>query len=70
MARLRVEGKEDLVRDTNSGGAIINTNSSQYKHRLKSISATKSDKDQLNKLREEIDELKLLLTQLTDTMPK
>tara|TARA_B100001250_G_C19756894_1_gene770549 strand:+ start:835 stop:1038 length:204 start_codon:yes stop_codon:yes gene_type:complete len=65
----RVEGHSHLYRDENTG-AIINTNSSQYKQRLKSISATKSDKDQLNKLREEIDELKLLLTQLTDTMPK
>tara|TARA_B100000427_G_C15364345_1_gene531345 strand:+ start:517 stop:720 length:204 start_codon:yes stop_codon:yes gene_type:complete len=65
----RVEGHSHLYRDENTG-AIINTNSSQYKQRLRSISATKSDKDQLNKLREEIDELKLLLTQLTDTMPK
>tara|TARA_B100000902_G_scaffold16249_1_gene19405 strand:+ start:5488 stop:5691 length:204 start_codon:yes stop_codon:yes gene_type:complete len=65
----RVEGHSHLYRDENTG-AIINTNGSQYKQRLRSISATKSDKDQLNKLREEIDELKLLLTQLTDTMPK
>ena len=65
----RVEGHSYLYRDENTG-AIINTNSSQYKQRLRTISATKSDKDQLNKLREEIDELKLLLTQLTDTMPK
>ena len=65
----RVEGHSHLYRDENTG-AIINTNSSQYKQRLRSISATKSDKDQLNKLREEIDELKLLLTHLTDTMPK
>ena len=65
----RVEGHSHLYRDENTG-AIINTNSSQYKQSLKSISATKSDKDQINKLREEIDELKLLLTQLTDTMPK
>lgn len=65
----RVEGHSHLYRDENTG-AIINTNSSQYKQRLRTISATKSDKDQLNKLREEIDELKLLLTQLTDTMPK
>tara|TARA_R100001443_G_scaffold116485_1_gene137021 strand:+ start:3301 stop:3504 length:204 start_codon:yes stop_codon:yes gene_type:complete len=65
----RVEGHSHLYRDENTG-AIINTNSSHYKQRLRSISTTKSDKDQLNKLREEIDELKLLLTQLTDTMPK
>ena len=65
----RVEGHSHLYRDENTG-AIINTNSSQYKQRLRSISAIKSDKDELNKLREEIDELKLLLTQLTDTMPK
>ena len=30
MAILRVEGNEDLVRDTNSGGAIINTNRNGY----------------------------------------
>ncbi len=64
-----VKGHPHLYRDENTG-AIINTNSSQYKQRLKSISVIKSDKNELNKLREEIDELKLLLTQLTDTMPK
>tara|TARA_B100000287_G_scaffold23773_2_gene23241 strand:+ start:18821 stop:19024 length:204 start_codon:yes stop_codon:yes gene_type:complete len=61
----RVQGHSHLYRDENTG-AIINTNSSQYKQRLKSLSVTKSDKDELNRLREEIDELKLLLTKLTD----
>ena len=65
----RVEGHSHLYRDENTG-AIINTNSSQYKQRLKSISVINSDKNELNRLREEIDELKLLIRQLTDTMPK
>mgnify|MGYP000084230765 CR=1 FL=1 len=61
----RVEGHSYLYRDENSG-AIINTNDSAYKQRLKSISISKTDKGELNKLREEIDELKILLKKLTD----
>ena len=61
----RVEGHSHLYRDENSG-AIINTNNSAYRQRLKAISISKTDKGELNKLREEIDELKMLLKKLTD----
>ncbi len=60
MARLKVEGHENLVRDMNTG-AIINT---APKPKRKLSEEFKNVQDDLNSLKEEMSEIKSLLKQL------
>ena len=62
---IKVEGYPHLYRDETTG-AIVNTNSMDYTNRLKKISSSKNEKHELNKMREDIDELKGLLRQLLE----
>ena len=58
MARLRVEGKEDLVRDTNSGGAIINTNKNAYQIAKRRAAEAQKQRDEIRGATREINNLK------------
>ena len=60
---IKVEGHQNLYRDENSG-AIINYDSSEYEDYLRNISQKESEKNQLDTMRKEIDELKSLLKEL------
>ena len=60
---IKVEGHQNLYRDENSG-AIINYDSSEYEDYLRNISQKESEKNQLDTMRKEIDELKSLLKDL------
>ena len=73
MARLRVEGKEDLVRDTNSGGAIINTNKNAYQIAKRRAAEAQKQRDEIrgatreiNNLKCEMHEIKSMLKTLLD----
>jgi|TARA_R100000030_G_scaffold66227_1_gene50441 predicted RNase H-like nuclease (RuvC/YqgF family) len=58
MARLRVEGNEDLVRDTNSGGAIINTNRNAYEIAKRRAAEAQKQRDEIRSANREINNLK------------
>ena len=62
---IKVEGHPHLYRDEQTG-AIVNMNGVDYGNRLKQISSSKNEKYKLNKMREDIDELKGLLRQLLE----
>ena len=58
MAILRVEGNEDLVRDTNSGGAIINTNRNAYEIAKRRAAEAQKQRDEIRSANREINNLK------------
>jgi len=60
---IKVEGYQNLYRDEESG-AIINCDSISYKNHLSAISRRESRKKELDFMRKEIDELKLLVKEL------
>ena len=62
---IKVEGHSQLYRDEKTG-AIINHNNTEYQNRLIKIKSTKTQKEDLNKMREDIDELKGPLRQLLE----
>ena len=55
---MRVEGNEDLVRDTNSGGAIINTNRNAYEIEKRRASEAQKQRDEIRGANREINNLK------------
>jgi len=59
---LKVEGHKNLYRNDN--GAIVNTDTIEYNQYLKLKDRRKSEKDELNRLRSEIDEIKSMLKEL------
>lgn len=61
---IKVQGYPGLYRDENTG-AIVNCNDSEYKHRLNKINAVDSQREEINRLRSELDEIKSLLHELT-----
>ena len=61
---IKVPGYPGLYRDENTG-AIVNCNDSEYKHRLNKINAVDSQREEINRLRNELDEIKSLLHELT-----
>ena len=71
MAKLKVEGHDDLVRDTKSNG-IINTNVTDYEKYMARIRARKTQTDQIqdacreiNSIKAEMFEIKELLKGMT-----
>ena len=61
---IRVEGHKNLYRDEKSG-AIINYDSNGYAQYKKMKSLRLSEKSEIESLRAELDELKLVLKELT-----
>lgn len=66
---IRVEGYPNLYRDKKSG-AIINTDNQAYRSRLNTISSSERQKGELDRMKEEIDELKSLVKQLVESKYK
>ena len=73
MAYLKVEGHENLVRDTNSGGAIINTNKNAYQIAKRRAAEAQKQRDEIrgatreiNNLKCEMHEIKSMLKTLLD----
>ncbi len=62
---IKVDGYPHLYRDEKTG-AIINSNNSEYSQRLKILSSIENDKKELKEMREDIDELKILLKKLLE----
>jgi hypothetical protein len=63
MAKLKVEGYTDLVRDTYSNG-IVNTNISEYQLYMKRIKAREKQGDQIRNACKEINNLKAELFEI------
>jgi len=62
---IRVEGYPNLYRDEKTG-AIINCDNSAYNMRLKTITSFENEKNELKRMRDDIDELKDLLKALLE----
>lgn len=60
---IRVKGHQNLYRDENSG-AIINCDSLAYNQYVNALRNRELQKEELNKMKQDIDEIKLLLRQL------
>jgi hypothetical protein len=58
-----IEGHKDLYRDENSG-AIINNNISEYNSYMKLKKQKQNEKNELDLLRSELNEIKTLLKEL------
>tara|TARA_B100000927_G_C16473676_1_gene472526 strand:- start:1668 stop:1871 length:204 start_codon:yes stop_codon:yes gene_type:complete len=58
-----VDGHKNLYRDENSG-AILNTDSSGYNQYMQMKTAKLTQRDELDKIKADIDEIKLLLKQI------
>ena len=58
-----VEGHKNLYRDEDSG-AIVNTDSSGYNQYMQMKSARLTQREELDKMKEDIDEIKFLLKQI------
>ena len=60
---IRVKGHQNLYRDENSG-AIINCDSLAYNQYVNALHNRELKKEELNKMKQDIDEIKSLLKQL------
>ena len=63
MAKLRVEGYGDLIRDTNSN-AIVNSSTSEYKIYMAKYRAREQQSDELRNACKEINTLKAELREI------
>ena len=61
---IKVEGHKNLYR--NDSGAIINTDSTEYNQYMRIKNKKKTEKDEIDRLRNEIDEIKSMLRELTN----
>lgn len=62
---IRVEGHQNLYRDENSG-AIVNCDSVSYNQYLNTLYNRDFQKKELDKMKQDIDEIKSLLRELTN----
>lgn len=65
MSELKVEGYSHLVREEESH-AIVNTDIEQYRLTMKRREIWKSQKEDINKLKGEVSEIKNLLRELIE----
>ena len=63
MAKLRVEGHENLIRDTSSN-AVINSSTSEYKIYMSKYRAREQQSDELRNACKEINNLKAELREI------
>ena len=61
---IKVDGHKNLYR--NDAGAIINTDSTEYDQYMRIKNKRKSEKDEISRLRDEIDEIKSMLREITN----
>ena len=69
MVRLKVEGFENLVRDTSSN-AVINSSTSEYKIYMARYRAREQESDKLRNACKEINSLKAELREIKDLVLK
>ena len=69
MAKLRVEGYENLVRDTTSN-AVINSSTSEFKIYMAKYRAREQQSDELRKACKEINNLKAELREIKSLITK
>ena len=69
MARLKVEGFENLIRDTNSN-AVINSSKSEYKIYMAKYRAREQQSDELRNACKEINTLKAELREIKSLITK
>ena len=69
MAKLRVEGFENLIRDTSSN-AVINSSTSEYKIYMARYRAREQESDKLRNACKEINSLKAELREIKDLVLK
>ena len=62
---IKVEGHSHLYRDETTG-AIINCDDSGYDQYIKSLNYRKNQKEELNNMKKELDEIKSLLKVLVE----
>lgn len=62
---IRVEGENNLYRDRKTG-AIVNTDSAGYSHYMKMKQKRQTEREELDILRKDIEEIKSLLKELTN----
>ena len=62
---IRVEGEKHLFRDPDTG-AILNTDSSGYNQYVKMRKRRQTQKEELDTLKKDIEEIKSLLKELTN----
>lgn len=65
MDKLKVEGHSNLYRDTNSG-AVINSNCEEYEQYMKAKTNRENLVNEINTLKQDLDEIKNLLKKLTN----
>ena len=65
MDKLKVEGHSNLYRDVNSG-AVINSNQDEYDRYMKAKANIDNMVTEINTLKQELDEIKQLLKQITN----
>lgn len=63
--KLKVEGHSNLYRDVNSG-AVVNSNRDEYERYMKAKANRDNMVSEINTLKQELDEIKQLLKQLTN----
>tara|TARA_B100000214_G_scaffold69080_1_gene46114 strand:- start:462 stop:668 length:207 start_codon:yes stop_codon:yes gene_type:complete len=63
-----VEGHKNLFRDEKTG-AILNTNNKEYYSYISSRNKKVDQKLELDEMKKDIDEIKMLLKQLTNNKP-
>lgn len=63
--KLKVEGHSNLYRDVKSG-AVINSNRDEYERYMKAKSNRDNMVNEINTLKQELDEIKQLLKKLTN----
>ena len=69
MSRLKVQGFNNLIRDTRSN-AIINTSTSEYKIYMQRRKARENQADKLRDVRKEINTLKTELREIKNLILK
>lgn len=65
MSKLKVEGHSNLYRDPDSG-AVINSSQSDYENYMKAKQKREAMFSEINTLKQELDEIKQLLKNLTN----
>jgi len=60
---IRVEGYKNLYRDEKSG-AIVNCDTASYNQHMNALSYRQNQKKELEKMKEDIDEIKSLLREI------